>query len=332
MSFARYVKEHAVWIAAFLFVAFTTDIFLLTINGALWLMIYVAAASLLSLLAGLFAGYRHSKLFYDEIQKRTEELEKKYLVPEVISEDATQEGELVHEILKKAEISMADNVAKYRRETEEYRDYVESWVHEIKIPISAAQMITENHKDESVGQSGIRDELDRIESCVEQALFYARSNYVEKDYFIREINAAELVRRAVAGRRRSLIALRAKIDIRIDDSLKIRSDAKWLSFILGQLIDNSIKYAKEDGQFVLSFYTEETDGHVNLVTEDNGMGIKSSELPRVFEKGFTGSNGRAGKASTGIGLYLCRKLCLRLGHDMICQSEEGKGTLVKVVF
>jgi signal transduction histidine kinase len=193
-------------------------------------------------------------------------------------------------------------------------------------------MICENHKDTPLRESGISDELDRIESNVEQALYYARSSYVEKDYFIKEVNAAELVRRAVAKRRRSLIAMRAKIEVNIAEDTMICSDAKWLSFILGQLIDNSIKYAKEDERLILAFSLEEKEGRKVLQIKDNGMGIKSAELARVFEKGFTGSNGRAGRASTGIGLYLCRKLCLKLSHEMSITSEEGEGTSVRIQF
>ena len=269
---------------------------------------------------------------FDEIEDKIEAMDKKYLVPEVLDERETQEAELIFEILKKAEISMSDNVAGYRHETEEYRDYVESWVHEIKIPISAAQMICENHKDIPLRESGISEELDRIEGNVEQALYYARSSYVEKDYFIKEINASELVKRSVAKRRRSLIAMRAKIENLISGDAVICSDAKWLAFILGQLIDNSIKYAKEDEELILTFLLEEAEDRKALLIKDNGVGIKSGETGRVFDKGFTGSNGRAGKASTGIGLYLCRKLCLRLGHDMTLTSEEGKGTCVRIIF
>ena len=320
------------WCAAFLFVALTADVFLMTFEGSGWLILYISLASVFSCLAGFIIGYLRTKKMYDEIEEKIDAMDKKYLVPEVLDERENQEAELVFEILKKAEVSMSDNVAGYRHETEEYRDYVESWVHEIKIPISAAQMICENHKDTPLRESGISDELDRIESNVEQALYFARSSYVEKDYFIKEVNAAELVRRAVAKRRRSLIAMRAKIEVDIAEDAVICSDAKWLSFILGQIIDNSIKYVKEDEGLILVFSLEETEGRKALLIKDNGMGIKSAEISRVFEKGFTGSNGRAGRASTGIGLYLCRKLCLKLSHEMSIISEEGKGTSVRIQF
>ncbi|MCR5118750.1 MAG: sensor histidine kinase [Lachnospiraceae bacterium] len=332
MKFLRYIKEHLWLCAAFLFVALTADIFLLTFKGALWLILYISSASLIACFICYLVGYLRTKKMFDEIEDKIEAMDKKYLVPEVLDERETQEAELIFEILKKAEVSMSDNVAGYRHETEEYRDYVESWVHEIKIPISAAQMICENHKDTPLRESGISEELDRIEGNVEQALYYARSSYVEKDYFIKEINASELVKSAVAKRRRSLIAMRAKIENLINGDEVICSDAKWLAFILGQLIDNSIKYAKEDEGLILTFSLEEAEGRKALLIKDNGVGIKSAETGRVFDKGFTGSNGRAGKASTGIGLYLCRKLCLRLGHDMMLTSEEGKGTCVRILF
>ncbi len=119
---------------------------------------------------------------------------------------------------------------------------------------------------------------------------------------------------------------------------KIKSDGKWIAFIIGQILENAIKYAKKEEALKLSIYLEEygnderREGGCALVIRDNGIGIKSAELGRVFDKGFTGSNGRSGRASTGIGLYLCKKLCRRLQHDICIESREGEGTAVKILF
>ena len=261
----------------------------------------------------------------------------------------SQVEQQLRDILNDAEVSMCDNVAGYKRDLEEYKEYIETWVHEVKIPISTSKMIMENHREDTVGESDIDVEIDRIEGYVEQALFYSRSAEVEKDYFIKEVNIGEIVKTCISKRKKTLISMRASIDMHdLEPSKPVKSDGKWLSFIVDwtvdsdiiaglvftindTVIDNSIKYAKEEEKLKLSVYLTEEEGKTCLHIEDNGCGIKQAELGRVFDKGFTGTNGRAGKASTGLGLYLCRKLCRRLEHDMEIRSEEGKGTDVIII-
>ena len=305
----------------------------MTIGGSAPLMIYVTAACVVCCFVCLYIDYRKLKNLFDDVQKRTDALEKKYLVSEVMDKPESQESEMLLSVLKKAEVSMSDNVAQFRRGSEEYRDYIETWVHEVKIPISASKMIIENHGDAAVSESGISDEIDRIEGYVEQALFYARSSYVEKDFFIKEVNLEEIIKGVISKRKKTLIPMRASINIgEMTQDKKVLSDGKWLSFIISQIVDNSIKYASPDRNLKLSFYTTEENGRAVLNLEDNGTGMKSSEISRALEKGFTGSNGRTGRASTGIGLYLCRKLCLRLEHEISIESKEGEGTTVKIMF
>ena len=333
MNFPRYIKEHIVHVIACFFLTVTTDIFLMTIGGSAPLMIYVALACSLSFFFCMYVDYKKLKNMFDDVQSRTDTLDKKYLVPEVMEKADSQEGEMLMSVLRKAEVSMSDNVAGYRRGSEEYRDYIETWVHEVKIPISASKMIIENHGDDAIAESGIADELDRIEGYVEQALFYARSSNVEKDFFIKETDLSEIVKGVISKRRKTLIPMHASIDMGdLQGGKEVLSDGKWLSFIISQIVDNSIKYASPDRNLKLSFYMSEENGKVVLNISDNGVGIKSSEISRAFDKGFTGSNGRIGRASTGIGLYLCKKLCVRLGHDIAMESEEGEGTTVKIMF
>ena len=333
MNFPRYIKEHIVHVIACFFLTVTTDIFLMTIGGSAPLMIYVALACSLSFFFCMYVDYKKLKNMFDDVQSRTDTLDKKYLVPEVMEKADSQEGEMLMSVLRKAEVSMSDNVAGYRRGSEEYRDYIETWVHEVKIPISASKMIIENHGDDAIAESDIADELDRIEGYVEQALFYARSSNVEKDFFIKETDLSEIVKGVISKRRKTLIPMHASIDMGdLQGGKEVLSDGKWLSFIISQIVDNSIKYASPDRNLKLSFYMSEEKGKVVLNISDNGVGIKSSEISRAFDKGFTGSNGRIGRASTGIGLYLCKKLCVRLGHDIAMESEEGEGTTVKIMF
>ena len=333
MKFSKYIAEHKLWLGIALFLILTIDIFLMTIKGSGYLMAYVAVAVLAGVILGMYVDYARLKRFLYEVKRNVDEIDEKYLVADLLAKPELSEEEIVCDILKAMEFSMADKVSDYRRRSEEYKEYVETWVHEVKIPISTARMIIENHRSDSVEESGIMDEVERISTYVEQALFYARSEAVEKDYYVKSLNLSEVVGSALTARKKSLIAMKASIDMaELEDAEEVLSDGKWLTFIIGQIIDNSIKYAKADEKLSLSFFVREDEGKKSLVIKDNGIGMKEEETGRAFEKGFTGSNGRIGKASTGIGLYLCKKLCLRLGHDINIESRIGEGTSVIIDF
>lgn len=332
MSYIRYLKEHAGWLAIWCFLVVTIDIFLLTVNGASMLMLYVALSITVMIIIGTYLDYRRLKLFLIELEKTCETLDKKYLLPEMITEINTQEEALYVDLIKKMETSMADNVAAHRRTSEDYKSYIETWVHEVKIPIATAKLIIENHGDETVREACIEKEIKRIQGYVEQALFFARSEAVEKDYMIKELDLEEIVTSVIYDKKRILREKRAGIDIHdMSVSKKVVSDDKWISFIISQVVENSIKYAKEDTQLVIEIFMTEENGKAILHIKDNGIGMKDGEVGRAFEKGFTGTNGRNVSASTGIGLYLCRKLCQRLEHEMSLSSKEGEGVEVCIV-
>ena len=190
-------------------------------------------------------------------------------------------------------------------------------------------MIVENNKNEVT--LSINEELDKVENYIEQALFYARSNTVEKDYIITKTNLKDIVNMSIIKNKTTI--LNNKFELNIHDLEKqVYTDSKWVVFILNQVIQNSIKYSKNENQSI-EIYAEEQKEKVTLYIKDNGLGIKKSELSRVFEKGFTGENGRIiGKKSTGIGLYLCKKLCDKLQLAININAEQNVGTEVTIVF
>ncbi len=333
MKFGRYILDHKMWLGIGAFLILTINIFLMTLKSSGYLMLYVTVAVGLGVILGMYLDYARIRRFLMEIRQNVDEIDEKYLVADLLAKPEISEEEIICDILKTMEISMAGRVSDYRRRSEEYKEYVETWVHEVKIPISTARMIIENHRSDSVEESGIMDEVERISTYVEQALFYARSEAVEKDYYVKSLNLSEVVGSALTARKKSLISMKASIDMTgLEDATEVLSDGKWLTFILGQIIDNSIKYAKADEKLSLTFFVREDEGRRSLVIKDNGIGMKEEENDRAFEKGFTGTNGRIGKASTGIGLYLCKKLCLRLGHDINLESKLGEGTSVIITF
>ena len=191
-------------------------------------------------------------------------------------------------------------------------------------------MIIENNKNEAT--ASIDEELDKVESYVEQALYYARSNTANKDYYIKKNKIEDIVNECIKKNRKVLIS--EKISINIHDlEIYVNTDSKWLVFILNQIIQNSIKYRKPNGQSEIEIYAMQGKENVILYIKDNGMGIKRGETAKVFEKGFTGTNGRLlNKKSTGIGLYLCKKLCDKLGMAIELESDQNRGTEVRLVF
>ncbi len=191
-------------------------------------------------------------------------------------------------------------------------------------------MVIENNKNE-VTQS-IDEELDKVEDYIDQVLFYARSNTVEKDYYIKECNLKDIVNESIKKNKSTLIQNKILINIH-DLNETIYTDSKWIHFILNQIIQNSVKYKKQDNNSEIEIYSKQGKENIILYIKDNGIGIKKEEITRVFEKGFTGTNGRLqNKKSTGIGLYLCKKLCDKLGIAIELNSAQNQGTEVRFVF
>ena len=188
-------------------------------------------------------------------------------------------------------------------------------------------MIIENNK--TTVTKSINEELDKVENYIEQALFYARSNTVEKDYYIKKSNLKEIVNESIKKNKKLLIQEKILLNIH-DLDVIINTDSKWIVFILNQIIQNSIKYRKKEDSLSIEIYAVQKKEKVILYINDNGIGIKKGEIARVFEKGFTGTNGRlSNKKSTGIGLYLCKKLCDKLGIKIELNSNENEGTQIR---
>ena len=259
-----------------------------------------------------------------------EELEDKYLITEIVKSPNFIEGKILKNSLEQINKSMIENVNKYKYMLEDYKEYIELWIHEIKMPIATSKMVIENNKNEVT--KSIDEEIEKIENYIEQALFYARSSNVEKDYYIRKTNLQDIVNESIKKNKNILIAEKVSLNIH-DLEKKVNTDSKWIVFILNQIIQNSVKYMKKDELSQIEIYAKQGKENVILYIKDNGIGIKKGEVTRVFEKGFTGTNGReTNKKSTGIGLYLCKKLCNKLGIAIELNSVQNEGTEVRLVF
>lgn len=329
MDFKLFFKEKAITILLLLFGIITIEIFLMAYNVGMFIKIYIPLIIMGLYMISIIIEYFKRKKFYDNLLKMLEELDEKYLITEIIKTPNFLEGQIFKNSLEQIDKSMLENVNKYKYMTEDYKEYIELWIHEIKIPISASKMVIENNKN-AITKS-IDEELEKVENYIEQALFYARSNTVEKDYYIRKVFLKEIVTESIKKNKSSLIQGKISIDIH-DLDIEVNTDNKWIVFILNQIIQNSIKYRKKENS-VIEIYANQGKENVILYIKDNGIGIKQGEITRVFEKGFTGTNGRlSNKKSTGIGLYLCKKLCNKLGTGIELNSVQNEGTEVKLVF
>lgn len=329
MDFKLFFKEKAIAILLLLFGIITIEIFLMAYNVGMFIKIYIPLIIIGLYMISIIIEYFKRKKFYDNLLKILEELDEKYLITEIIKTPNFLEGQILKNSLEQIDKSMLENVNKYKYMTEDYKEYIELWIHEIKIPIATSKMVIENNKN-AITKS-IDEELDKVENYIEQALFYARSNTVEKDYYIRKVVLKEIVNESIKKNKSSLIQEKISIDIH-DLEIEVNTDNKWIVFILNQIIQNSIKYRKKENS-VIEIYANQGKENVILYIKDNGIGIKQGEITRVFEKGFTGTNGRlSNKKSTGIGLYLCKKLCNKLGIGIELNSVQNEGTKVKLVF
>ena len=329
MDFKLFFKEKVITILLLLFGIITIEIFLMAYNVGMFIKIYIPLIIIGLYMISIIIEYFKRKKFYDNLLKILEELDEKYLITEIIKTPNFLEGQILKNSLEQIDKSMLENVNKYKYMTEDYKEYIELWIHEIKIPIATSKMVIENNKN-AITKS-IDEELDKVENYIEQALFYARSNTVEKDYYIRKVVLKEIVNESIKKNKSSLIQEKISIDIH-DLEIEVNTDNKWIVFILNQIIQNSIKYRKKENS-VIEIYANQGKENVILYIKDNGLGIKQGEITRVFEKGFTGTNGRlSNKKSTGIGLYLCKKLCNKLGIGIELNSVQNEGTKVKLVF
>ena len=219
---------------------------------------------------------------------------------------------------------MNDKIVGLESDLKEHRDYVESFVHEIKTPISAISLACDNKEDKL-----IKKQIKKIDNLVEQMLFYARSDSVEKDYFVKKVLLEDVVHTAIMDYMDSLIQKKISLDVyNLENYVYI--DEKWITFIICQVLQNSIKYLNKPEK-VIKIHSENNKNNVVLVIEDNGEGILDHDLPRVFEYGFTGAD-RQKQYSTGIGLYLCKKLCNKMNLDIKIESQYKKFTKVKIIF
>ena len=220
--------------------------------------------------------------------------------------------------LNKMRMDLETNIQK---STEDMNDYYTMWAHQIKTPIFALRLLLNENPEQNKAALA---ELFKVEEYVEMVLGYLRTENISSDLSLSKYPLDKIIREQI--HRYAGIFISKKLSLTYDGTDEtVLTDEKWLGFVIGQILSNSLKYTKEGG---IKIYVQ----NGTLLIEDTGIGIRSEDLPRVFEKGYTGINGRDDRHATGIGLYLCKKILNRLGHNISIESEEEKGTYVLIRF
>ncbi|MFV0361956.1 MAG: sensor histidine kinase [Suipraeoptans sp.] len=327
MSVREYIDDKSNTIMMHLIAAIALGAFLYLTGTKFGIISIIIIVWFIGLTTANTISFLKIRSHISELNSIMSELDKKYLFSECIPKPKSNYEKKLFQLVRKSGKSMIENVSESNHDKIEYREYIESWVHEIKTPITASKLIAENaHPD--TGRK-LKHELSNIENLVESTLFYARSFSAEKDFLIKQTSLNDIVEEAID--KHKFLIIQNNIHLNFNEiNNTVYTDSKWAIFMLGQLLQNAVRYRSNSPTISISV---KMDGDkTDLIVTDNGIGISSDELPRVFDRGFTGSNGRSHNNSTGMGLYLCKKLGHLLAVDIKIMSTLNKGTSVTITF
>ena len=326
MKFKDYFLNKITEILGTYFVLFLMLEFLYIIGNTFSVVFMIGVVIAILIMTKYLMDWYRKKKYFEMITERVKDLKEPWLIAELLPVSYTIEDEIYQELLRKVGSSAIEEIHKIEDEQKEYEDYIEQWIHEVKTPITSIHLMLENRISENPGlKKDLNVELSRLENDVELALYYARSEQIYRDYLIQKLNVRKVLLKVVNKNRTVIMNSSVAIDLDCDEALYAYGDEKWLVFMLTQVLLNAIKYkAEADAKVVMRAKRNNKKIVLNII--DNGKGIKKEELPRIFDKGFTGSNGRDNEKSTGMGLYLVHKLCEKLEIDIEADSVYGEFT------
>ena len=329
MKFNSFLKDRLYSIVTALFCYFIILLVLLAYKSDKAIVIAITIILLVTYILLFLTDFFRKQKFYNDLLKNIENLDKAYLVLETLNRPEFYEGELLCQALYEIDKSMNENVRIEKEQLLDNKEYIEMWIHEVKRPLASLVLTLNNQKN--ILDRKTKNILKRLEDYVDQVLYYVRSENAEKDYFIKEVDLSKVIKNV--GIKNMDDLLDNKVEFIVDKTnYKVFTDSKWLEFILNQIINNSIKYKRNIDNSYIKIYVKDNLDTTVLIIEDNGIGIKTSDIRQVFDKTFTGTNGRENTTSTGMGLYIAKNLCKKLGHKIEIESKENEYTRVFITF
>ncbi|MEY8416991.1 sensor histidine kinase [Tissierella praeacuta] len=345
MKFKDYIKDRLLYIVIyFISISLVITIMMLDIiirKERLNIVNIIYAFILGSIALGISISieYIKKKRFYTPINyglEKDEDLQYIYNIPDNIS----NEYSFLKKILIRDYTIYVNTLERYKKTTKTQMDFNNIWIHAMKTPVSVIRLMLENEKDKDIDENtrrsyeSIEEEIEKLSHGLEMALYTLRINDFELDFKVEDISLLEIIRNVINENKSAFIVNSIYPKILSRDDIFVKSDKKWVKFIISQIISNAIKYSKvkesKNKDIIIKIYKEDENTIISI--KDNGVGVPKGDLERVFDPFFTGINGRRYLESTGMGLYLSKDICNRLGHSINIESIEGEGTTVSVIF
>lgn len=310
-----YFQDHKYWFCLmivlflmllYLFYVYQMDIEPLVYGYVLILFFFV-----------IFIGFDFYKYVLMHHQRAM--IQEEDIVSALLIEDMTLAGQDYHELLEKMDRARTEAIIENEDQIKETMDYFTMWIHQVKLPIAGMQLLLE---EETPDKKALQSQLLRINQYTDMVLAYLRMVSKQSDFLFRDVDLDDLIRQSIRYFSTDFIARKIHLDFQPTQEM-VLTDEKWLVFVLEQVLSNALKYTPIGGQ--IRIYMKPFK---QLVIEDNGIGISASDLARVFDKGYTGFNGRKDKKATGLGLYLCKEICRKLEHTISIESKPHSYTRV----
>lgn len=329
MSLIRFIKEKNINIIFSIALLIVINIYLISINsfnGRASDLIYLDFIIIAIYLMWIYTAYFNWKKKYYDIYKSI--LDKNDISIEDVNESSLEE-EIIYKVTDNKDKKYDFKTKEYEEKLSDMEEYISKWVHEIKLPITALNIISEDIGDYTVASS-VKNETEKINFLVNSIIYGSRATVASEDIFIKEENLGDIVKKSIKNN--SFFLIKNKIEVVARNlNYNVYTDGKWIIYVIDQLINNAIKYSKEDGK--IEFYAEDNKDYIKLNIKDNGIGIAKEDIDRIFNKGFTGSNGRNKVyKSTGMGLYFTKKVLNKLEQEVTVESIKGEYTLFNIYF
>ena len=313
MKIKDYIKSNKIWLIcnAVIFAIINCILYSSsTINKSFQDIMYMDILIFITVFIAVIYGFIREKKKYSDILQGNEVLENKvndfYL-------------NVLSNMLERQKLEYLEKEESLKNNINDFEDYIAKWVHDIKINIAVVYLLLENLEEDEAQK--IMSQMKQMEFRVNQVLYVTRANNYNLDIQSEQVAVKDEIRKAIKENAEFFMNKNIEITVDVED-FNIISDKKWIYYIFSQIINNSSKYTNENGQ--LHIYSEEDSKAYYLHIKDNGIGIPKEDINRIFNKGFTGKNGRTRTKSTGIGLYYTKKMCNNLSIDLKVESEEGQ--------